>query len=609
MNKKLFAIFGLLCVLSLSITAQYVSSFSWSNYLHTPDDQKLADGPCSAFATVVATEGAYRLFFNRNLLADNSVIDFSDQLLYSYCSLPYSDPGNGASIYYSLKFLNEQQGIYKKSLYPYVSAPPYWDTPSNRNPNYDCTKPNGTLIGDAERVKISSYSQLTFNASGSGEYNVASDNDLKRILLKYGPVIVNIQFHPNLHPGHGHSYVLVGWTTKSSGVPEWNLYDSWPASDPSYKGRSIYISNGGTINVNLVQWLCASSSNGHAYVINLRTANAVTSSKSVTVNCPADQDGDGRVYWGLGPKPATCPSGTSDLEDNEFDNNPLEGARDAYGNFTPLPIPASYITVSESTGKIALCPSQTYVIRATTSPSTTVLEYSWVMPSGVTLVSTSGNTATVSTSSTYTTGQIGVKLRNAGGWSVYKYSTFGVINYNTITVGEQNNRTTLCPNTNYVFVANVPGGALQWDWYMRGNVTEVSRTGNTITVRTSSTFSYAVLAAKARNCAGWSDFKYTNNYFVCSGLKNTGTNDQDDPEKTISLYPNPVNQGEPLFITIPAFNGNIKIFDIAGSEKMAKIKTDGNGKIEIATTSLKQGIYFIKASTTKGTVTGKFAVK
>ena len=51
-----------------------------------------------------------------------------------------------------------------------------------------------------------------------------------------------------------------------------------------------------------------------------------------------DKDGDGYYYWGIGPKPATCPACAPDEPDGD-DSNPNLGPMDEYGNcaaITPL---------------------------------------------------------------------------------------------------------------------------------------------------------------------------------------------------------------------------------------------------------------------------------
>jgi len=65
----------------------------------------------------------------------------------------------------------------------------------------------------------------------------------------------------------------------------------------------------------------------------------ITSLKYTNANIVCeDKDGDGYYYWGIGPKPATCPSCAPDEPDGD-DSNPNLGPMDAYGNcavITPL---------------------------------------------------------------------------------------------------------------------------------------------------------------------------------------------------------------------------------------------------------------------------------
>ena len=49
-----------------------------------------------------------------------------------------------------------------------------------------------------------------------------------------------------------------------------------------------------------------------------------------------DADGDGFYFWGLGPKPSSCPEWVSDTPDGD-DSNINYGAMDEYGNLDVLP--------------------------------------------------------------------------------------------------------------------------------------------------------------------------------------------------------------------------------------------------------------------------------
>jgi hypothetical protein len=60
-----------------------------------------------------------------------------------------------------------------------------------------------------------------------------------------------------------------------------------------------------------------------------------------------DRDGDGYYYWGIGPKPATCPVCAYDKPDGD-DSNPNLGPMDAYGNCTPITPSVEDITTSKT---------------------------------------------------------------------------------------------------------------------------------------------------------------------------------------------------------------------------------------------------------------------
>jgi hypothetical protein len=60
-----------------------------------------------------------------------------------------------------------------------------------------------------------------------------------------------------------------------------------------------------------------------------------------------DRDGDGYFYWGIGPKPDTCPCWAPDEPDGD-DSNPYLGPMDEYGNCSPVIPPPDIITTSQT---------------------------------------------------------------------------------------------------------------------------------------------------------------------------------------------------------------------------------------------------------------------
>jgi hypothetical protein len=608
---------------------EVISSFGWDTWVNPTHDQLAALGPCNAFASVAAVEVAYKLYYNRSTMLKGEAVDFSNQLLYSKCSMPYSAP-TFTWIGSTLDFI-KIYGIYKEPLYPYQNRigdfgpntplnTDLWDQPDkilrNDGGYYSCDAPYGNSVDQSveERVRIPAYTELTFSSTGSGFYNVKNDNDLKRIILKKGPVIINFH-HTTIHDNSTHAYLLIGWTMSGSQTV-WHLRDSWPAYMPesmnSYIGRDVYIP-GGTHNFDLVTYFLGGSCLG--YVVEAidpatqQTMTASYGSVTQTVNC-TDNDHDAYYYWGIGPKPNTCPAGSSSLEDEEA-GMPLYRARDDNGYPVPIPVPVYYISVKEQNNKSTFCPGSTYVITAATtglSPAPTITGYSWTISGNATILSTSGNTATIQTNSSFSSCQVGARLQTSVGWSDYKYTTFNlapVIDYITIDVHEQYWSTSLCPSRTYTFTANV-SGALEYRWDFRGSVTEVSRNGNTLTLRTSSTFTYCQVGAAARNCAGWSSYKNVV-YYRSSSCMYSMVADQ-----PTTLFPNPLYPGTALHVradnSIDLNTAVLSIYNLAG-QQVFRSSMHTEGTFELLPDQLKSGLYLIRLNSDTGCYTEKLIVK
>lgn len=102
--------------------------------------------------------------------------------------------------------------------------------------------------------------------------------------------------------------------------------------------------------------------------------------------------------------------------------------------------------------------------------------------------------------------------------------------------------------------------------------------------------------------------------FPCSNSQNlrssycpiaVGVNDTSSPENSIALYPNPAQQT--FTIELPQNNLDVTITDVVGR----KIYENKNisGKILINSQNFKNGIYILKATTDKNTVTQKIIIQ
>jgi C1A family cysteine protease len=310
--------------------SNFVSKFDWRNRhgrnWHTSVKNQFLPTYCNscwAFAAVGAVEAYTRLYYNQ--LLD---IDLSEQDVVS-CTDKYSCIKNGAIVLCNtcanggqtsaaLNYI-KNTGVVNETCYPNTGS----DSPcSNKCPN------------PSERIKIG-------GTLGFSTYP-QTEESLKKMIIKYGPMTAAIP---------GHAMTLSGFGTINAGDSVQLATDSWAptiiiqANDPRI-GQTYWIFK----NSCGTGW----GNSGWAYIItnNFSTDIAgayvnhilailppITSINYSNANIVCeDRDGDGYYFWGIGPKPATCPSCAPDEPDGD-DSNPNLGPMDEYGNcaaITPL---------------------------------------------------------------------------------------------------------------------------------------------------------------------------------------------------------------------------------------------------------------------------------
>lgn len=203
----------------------------------------------------------------------------------------------------------EETGVVDEGCIPYKAT---CDSP--------CTNNNPT-----ERIKI-----------GGRKYFATStltEDVLKRLIIKYGPISAGIisQEHAMTLAGYYRdtSDGKIVWIFKNSWGGGWNggnLGEGWGVNGWAY--IKVDISDIGWVNV-------------------LKTPVQSLHYTDADIVCE-DKDGDGYYYWGIGPKPLTCPPCSSDEEDGDDSNYNL-GPMDEDGNCkVNLPITYSDTYVSST---------------------------------------------------------------------------------------------------------------------------------------------------------------------------------------------------------------------------------------------------------------------
>lgn len=283
---------------------QFVSEWDWRsrhgrNWM-TPVRSQGNCGSCWAHAALGVLEAYINLYYNR-LLNYN----LSEEELIS-CS---NHGCGGGFEQYAYDYI-KVSGIVDEICFPYDAQ--------EKNCTLKCTDPN-------ERIFIEDYG-----------YYTKTETSIKQQLFR-APITIGLgTWH--------HSMVMAGYKTITAGDV---IFDG-----NSWSSDSIVID--AVLHADLIgktAWLVKNSwgnnwgEDGYGYfVIDANSINAncyiqgdITSQLLTDddIVCE-DTDGDGLYFWGIGPKPAHCPSWAPDIPDGD-DSNINYGSLDDYGNLEELP--------------------------------------------------------------------------------------------------------------------------------------------------------------------------------------------------------------------------------------------------------------------------------
>jgi hypothetical protein len=358
----------------------FVSSFDWRNrhgannpsspYYNSGGNGWMTSvknqgscGSCSAFSALGVVEAMTNLYFNRFINPD-----LSEQELVS-CSM-----GNCTGGWpYNLHTYIQYNGVVDEITFPYQAT---YVNCSNKGLN-----PN-------EIIKI--HSHIGLGVSGYPN----SIDELKRQIIK-SPISMGF----TLWTTSGHALTAVGYKVLQAG-------DTIFQKTLGGNSQATVIINGDP-RIGETAWILKNSygiswgDSGYCHVICPLSSIYACSyvqppiySKNYTnanIICE-DRDSDGYYYWGIGPKPATCPSCAPNEPDGD-DSDPNLGPMDEYGNcaiITPL---VENITFSQtwSTNRtlcknIAIQSGATLTITATVSS----LNYTVTIKNGGKLILSGG---------------------------------------------------------------------------------------------------------------------------------------------------------------------------------------------------------------------------
>lgn len=292
----------------------------------TPVRDQKGCGSCWAFGTVGVVEACANLYFNRFLNPD-----LSEQEIVS-CNTDAGSCHGGLPIEATQYIKNN--GIVDESCFPYASLYTTSAIPCAEK----CSQP--TIITGIGGTYAYNYDTLI-------KQNKNPENEMKSKLIQ-APIAG--WFH-----SLGHVMTIVGYKKLKSGD---TIYD--PESqkvitvnpDDSRIGKTIWIcKNSYTTNFGENGYLSYLKKDGSMRDLHLSSSIILpvtrTHYSEADIVCE-DRDGDGYYWWGIGPKPSTCPPDILEEPDGD-DSDPALGPMDEYGHIaaiTPHVYPATEITTT-----------------------------------------------------------------------------------------------------------------------------------------------------------------------------------------------------------------------------------------------------------------------
>ena len=311
--------------------SSYVPSFDWRNrhgannptspyynsgehgWITSVRDQRPC-GSCAIFSVVGTIEALTNLYYNQFFNKD-----LSEQDVVSCYNL--EEPGtcaNDTSGWYPHLVIDyiAINGVCEESKFPYQAK----DLPcSDKLPN------------PTENIKVSGRIDCDTNSITFPK----TVDAIKHHVIKYGPISGGIG-------SWNHAMSLIG-------------YKEIQAGDVIYPYRDSIIISSNDSRIGQTAWLFKNSwgtfrwgNQGFGHVLlndisDIEWTHAIltpiTSPNHTDANIVcADRDGDGYYFWGIGPKPATCPACTPEEPDGD-DSNPNLGPMDEYGNCAVITSP------------------------------------------------------------------------------------------------------------------------------------------------------------------------------------------------------------------------------------------------------------------------------
>lgn len=316
---------------SLSNSNVCVDSFDWRNRhgknWMTSVKNQLNSGYCVAFAICSMLESGINLYYNQMIDYDLSEQDivFSYHRRYNR-SIP-NIYNHGMNLTSAMNCVL-QEGVLEEDDVPFVD---------------DANISVPTLRNDSDALRISSF--------GNVITSINNIDSIKKAIIKHGPLLSGINTSASMYVqavSGSHAMALVGFHTIHVGdiitqvKPQelGGIFDTIrvQANSP-YIGKVYWVFKdnygedkvgvpGGYYNIVFTNYNCMLP----AYHIGYPIVSPEFSDDDVVIS---DDDGDGFYFWGIGQKPANCPSWIPDLPDGD-DSDSTKGPMDEYGNLMEL---------------------------------------------------------------------------------------------------------------------------------------------------------------------------------------------------------------------------------------------------------------------------------
>ncbi|MDR0789736.1 MAG: T9SS type A sorting domain-containing protein [Bacteroidales bacterium] len=290
-------------------TSAIVDNFNWRNrhgrnWVTSVKNQVC--GSCWAYSAVGVVEGLVNIYYNQLLnldLSEHNIISCTPTVYNSQGEIANHNDCSGGHPYYALQYI-KNNGIVNQSCC----------TTINNNCNNVCNNPS-------ELIKVTN-NNIIYNPSMT---------QIKTSIITKGMLAAAID-------NWKHSMLLVGYGTIKKGDMIANDVET-PSQLQNILHKPIQDNNpniGKTFFIFKNSWGTSWGGSGYLYIIanpsRIKTLNYITTPimrqghTDADIVCE-DRDGDGYYYWGIGPKPATCPN-CPDEPDCD-DSNPM------YGPYTP----------------------------------------------------------------------------------------------------------------------------------------------------------------------------------------------------------------------------------------------------------------------------------